>query len=214
MGSPWPCDFGPDLSRGFRALKTWFTLKVYGTAQLGAVMSQTCTLAQYLKRIVEETPQLELAAPVPLNIVCFRYRCGEADTVNAEIVADLQESGIAVPSTTTIDGRLAIRAAIVNHRTQSRDIDARLAAVLHFGEKRAKPAAAPERGFAPLGTPGGSLHERNRKEPSAHLRPPGMAAQGKVGAPSSERRRSRLRAYCGVGPSVTCRRSFGRSHLA
>ena len=34
-GAPWPCDFGPDLSRGFRALKTWFTLKVYGTDALG-----------------------------------------------------------------------------------------------------------------------------------------------------------------------------------
>ena len=147
-GWQWPCDFGPDLSRGFRALKTWFTLKVYGTAQLGAVMSQTCTLAQYLKRIVEETPQLELAAPVPLNIVCFRYRCGEADTVNAEIVADIQESGIAAPSTTLIDGRLAIRAAIVNHRTQSRDIDALLAAVLLFGEKRAKAGVAPHTRFS------------------------------------------------------------------
>ena len=56
-GSPWPCDFGPDLSRGFRALKTWFTLKVYGTAQLGAVISRTCELAQYLKRSVEQTPK-------------------------------------------------------------------------------------------------------------------------------------------------------------
>ena len=136
-GSPWPCDFGPDLSRGFRALKTWFTLKVYGTTQLGAVISRTCALAQYLKRRVDQTPELELAAPVQLNIVCFRYRCDNSDEVNAKIVADIQESGIAVPSTTTIDGRLAIRAAIVNHRTQSRDLDALVAAVLGFGEKRA-----------------------------------------------------------------------------
>jgi len=48
-GSPWPCDFGPDLSRGFRALKTWFTLKVYGTDALGAVISRTCALANYLE---------------------------------------------------------------------------------------------------------------------------------------------------------------------
>ena len=132
-GSTWPCDLGPDLSRGFRALKTWFTLKVYGTAQLGAVMSRTCRLAQYLKRRVEQTPELELAAPVQLNIVCFRYRAEASDVVNAGIVADLQESGIAVPSTTTIEGRLAIRAAIVNHRTQRRDLDALVAAVLQLG---------------------------------------------------------------------------------
>ena len=47
--SPWPCDFGPDLSRGFRALKTWATLKVYGTNAIGAVISHTCELARYLE---------------------------------------------------------------------------------------------------------------------------------------------------------------------
>ncbi len=132
-GSPWPCDLGPDLSRGFRALKTWFTLKVYGTEQLGAVMSRTCALAQYLKRLVEQIQDLELAAPVQLNIVCFRYRCINSDAVNSKIVADLQESGIAVPSTTMIDGRLAIRAAIFNHRTQICDLDALVASVVKFG---------------------------------------------------------------------------------
>jgi glutamate/tyrosine decarboxylase-like PLP-dependent enzyme len=135
-GSPWPCDFGPDLSRGFRALKTWFTLKVYGTAQLGAVMSRTCELAQYLRRRVEQTPELELAAPVQLNIVCFRYRCEDSDAVNAEIVSDLQESGAAVPSTTTLEGHLAIRAAIVNHRTQRCDLDALITAVVRLGNRK------------------------------------------------------------------------------
>ena len=48
-GKSWPCDFGPDLSRGFRALKTWFTLKVYGTDALGAMISRTCELARYLE---------------------------------------------------------------------------------------------------------------------------------------------------------------------
>ncbi|MBV8728755.1 MAG: cytochrome D ubiquinol oxidase subunit I, partial [Acidobacteriia bacterium] len=134
-GSPWPCDFGPDLSRGFRALKTWFTLKVYGTAQLGEVIRHTCELAQYLKGRVEETEELELAAPVRLNIVCFRYRSEDSDRVNASIVIDLQESGIAVPSTTTIDGRLAIRAAIVNHRTQPCDLDALIDATVRLGNK-------------------------------------------------------------------------------
>lgn len=138
-GAPWPCDFGPDLSRGFRALKTWFTLKVYGTAQLGAVISRTCALAQYLRRRIEQTPRLELAAPVQLNIVCFRYRGSDSDTVNARIVADLQESGIAVPSTTMIDGRLAIRAAIVNHRTQPCDLDALIAGAVEFGQKNGMP---------------------------------------------------------------------------
>jgi len=133
-GSPWPCDFGPDLSRGFRALKTWFTIKVYGSEKLGRVISNTCALAQYLKQRIEATPMLELLAPVSLNIVCFRYRCEDADRVNADIVVALQESGITAPSTTTIDGHLAIRAAIVNHRTNKGDIDAMISATIKFGE--------------------------------------------------------------------------------
>ncbi len=132
-GSPWPCDYGPDLSRGFRALKTWFTLKVYGARQIGAVISHTCALARYLQDRILETPALELLAPVSLNIVCFRYRCERPDPVNARIVTSLHESGIAVPSTTIIHGALAIRTAIVNHRTQKGDIDALLKAVLAFG---------------------------------------------------------------------------------
>ncbi len=140
-GSPWPCDFGPDLSRGFRALKTWFTLKVYGTDALGAAISRTCALARYLESRIEETPELELLAPVALNIVCFRYRAGDdAHRVNARIVADLQEAGEVAPSTTVIDGRLAIRAAIVNHRTSRAEIDMLVERVVAAG--RAMQAAA------------------------------------------------------------------------
>ncbi len=87
-----------------------------------------------MARRIEATPELELLAPVPLNIVCFRYRCEAADHVNAAIVASLQESGVAAPSTTTINGRLAIRAAIVNHRTTADDIDALLRATVTLGD--------------------------------------------------------------------------------
>lgn len=136
-GSPWPCDFGPDLSRGFRALKTWFTFSVYGADHIGRTISFTCQLARELAQQVEADPALELMAPVKLNIVCFRYRCAQANDVNREIVADLQIAGIAAPSTTTIDGQLAIRAAIVNHRTTREDIAALLDAVREAGAKRA-----------------------------------------------------------------------------
>jgi glutamate/tyrosine decarboxylase-like PLP-dependent enzyme len=136
-GSSWPCDLGPDLSRGFRALKTWFTLKTYGADKLGAIITRCCALAGYLEARVQAEPRLELLAPVNLNIVCFRYRALDADRINGEIVVDVQESGIAVPSTTVLDGRLAIRAAIVNHRTDTCDIDTLIAAVLEFGVRRA-----------------------------------------------------------------------------
>jgi len=143
-GAPWACDLGPDLSRGFRALKTWFTLKVYGSEQLGAVISNCCALARHMAKRVEDAPQLELAAPVSLNIVCFRYRCADADRVNADIVVALQESGIAAPSTTVIDGRLAIRAAIVNHRTTVTDVNALIEAVLRLGAKQVEKIPAEE----------------------------------------------------------------------
>jgi glutamate/tyrosine decarboxylase-like PLP-dependent enzyme len=131
--SPWACDLGLDLSRGFRALKTWFTLSVYGNEKLGQVVAHTCELAQYLKREIEASPELELLAPVALNIVCFRYRCDDANHVNTELVIRLQESGIVAPSSTTLNGQVAIRAAIVNHRTTKNDIDILLSAILKFG---------------------------------------------------------------------------------
>ncbi|MFO1109844.1 MAG: aspartate aminotransferase family protein [Bradyrhizobium sp.] len=139
-GAHWPCDLGPDLSRGFRALKTWFTLKAYGTEKLGAVIGRTCALASYLEARILAEPRLELLAPVQLNIVCFRYRAADPDRVNREIVIDIQESGIAAPSTTLLDGQLAIRAAIVNHRTDICDLDAVVAAVLTFGTARTQPS--------------------------------------------------------------------------
>ena len=137
-GSSWPCDLGPDLSRGFRALKTWFTLKTYGTEKLGAVIARTCALAQYLEARIQAEPRLELMSPVQLNNVCFRYRATESCKVNRDIVADIHESGIAAPSTTVLDGQLAIRAAIVNHRTDVGDIDALIASVLEFGTQRTR----------------------------------------------------------------------------
>jgi glutamate/tyrosine decarboxylase-like PLP-dependent enzyme len=147
-GSHWPCDLGPDLSRGFRALKTWFTLKTYGTDKLGAVIARCCALARYLETRIAAEPRLELLAPVNLNIVCFRYRADDANRVNGEIVVNVQESGIAAPSTTILNGELAIRAAIVNHRTDICDIDRLVAAVLEFGARRSAEAQSSEIGRA------------------------------------------------------------------
>ena len=132
-GSPWPCDFGPDLSRSFKALKVWFTMQVYGMDRLARMMERTCELAAYLARCIEECEELELLAPVSLNIVCFRYRCNDADRVNTELVVALQESGIAAPSSTTINGKFAIRAAIFNHRTTQLEIDDLFKATLRLG---------------------------------------------------------------------------------
>ncbi len=142
-GAPWPCDFGPDLSRGFRALKVWLAFKTYGADAIGATILNTCRLGAYLAARVDAEPELERLAPAPLNIVCFRYRAsGDQDALNNRIVVALQESGVAVPSTTKLDGRLAIRAAIVNHRTKARDIDLLVAEVLRLGRALSQGHAA------------------------------------------------------------------------
>jgi glutamate/tyrosine decarboxylase-like PLP-dependent enzyme len=142
-GGIWPCDLGPDLSRGFRALKVWLTLSVYGADAIGAAVQQTCDLAQRLAARIDAEAELERLAPVALNIVCFRYRAAEPglDALNAAIAADLQEDGVAAPSTTVLDGRLAIRAAIVNHRTGAGDVDRLVEAVLERGRERSALAA-------------------------------------------------------------------------
>jgi aromatic-L-amino-acid decarboxylase len=134
-GSPWPCDFGPDLSRGFRALKTWFTFKVYGAEHLGRMMEHSCELARYMQRRIEATPALEMLVPVSLNIVCFRLRCdaARADEINRQLLVAIQESGIAAPSSTQINGHFCLRAALFNHRSTTENIDALLDAALEFG---------------------------------------------------------------------------------
>lgn len=129
-GEVWPCDPGPDLSRRFRALKTWFTFRVHGAEKIGACIEHTCRLAKHLEqRLIAHSSLFEIAAPVALNIVCFGLRGSADGELNQAIVNDLQERGIAAPSTTVIDGRTVIRAAIVNHRTTEDDIETLLMAL-------------------------------------------------------------------------------------
>ena len=78
-----------------------------------------CELARRLAERIEREEASSSSVPVTLNIVCFRFNAADEadlDELNREIVADLQESGVAVPSTTRLDGKLAIRAALINHR--------------------------------------------------------------------------------------------------
>jgi aromatic-L-amino-acid decarboxylase len=122
-GEIWPCDLGPDLSRGFRALKTWFTFQVHGADKIGRAIEATCEHACHLAERLAPSDIFELRAPVSLNIVCFALKAGWPDQANEAIVIDLQERGLAAPSTTSLSGRPVIRAAIVNHRTTRADID-------------------------------------------------------------------------------------------
>jgi aromatic-L-amino-acid decarboxylase len=141
----WFSDYGVQLSRGFRALKAWMHIREHGTDKLGRLVDQNVAQARHLAGLVERSPELELMAPVALNIVCFRYRAAdradaEQDALNQELLVRLQESGVAAPSYTRIGGRYALRAAITNHRSRREDFDAMVAEVLRIGrELAAKP---------------------------------------------------------------------------
>lgn len=140
-GGEWPCDFGPELSRSFRALKIWFAIKQHGVRKLGLMIERNCEQVQYLARRISSEPELELLAPATLNIVCFRFHLPGWDDaalnrLNEEIVEDVQESGVAVPSTSRIRGMLAIRINITNHRTRFEDLDILVDAVLEAARAR------------------------------------------------------------------------------
>lgn len=118
---------GPQLSRGFRALSLWMSIREHGIRRFGEVVESCVRQARYLASLVREHPELELAAPVPLCVVCFRYAAGlppeEANAVNREILMRLQEEGVAVPSSTVLDGRFVLRVANTNHRSRREDFD-------------------------------------------------------------------------------------------
>ena len=139
-GEPWFCDFGPELSRGFRALKVWATFRAFGARRLGEAIAANCALARYLARRVSAHPMLELMAPVSLAIVCLRYVAsgvadGALNAINAEIVADMQNRGVAAPSLTALGGATVIRVAIFNHRTRRADVDALVDEVVATGTR-------------------------------------------------------------------------------
>ena len=136
-------DLGIELSRGFIALKAWMAFKTYGFERVGEMIQQNVDQAAYLARIVEESPELELLAPAPLNVVCFRYVAPygmNPDAFNAALISAVQHSGDAVFTGTRFDGKFGIRAAITNHRTTFQDIDIAVAALLREGRLRARAA--------------------------------------------------------------------------
>jgi glutamate/tyrosine decarboxylase-like PLP-dependent enzyme len=126
-GEPWYCDYGIDLSRGFRALKVWAAIRAHGRSALGAAISRNCELAAQMGRWTASSDDLTLAAPVQLNVCCFSAApsdmdAASSDALNSGIAQQLQMDGDVVFSTVKVDDRTVIRAAITNHRTCSADI--------------------------------------------------------------------------------------------
>ncbi|MEE8365725.1 MAG: aminotransferase class I/II-fold pyridoxal phosphate-dependent enzyme [Gammaproteobacteria bacterium] len=137
-GPSWFSEYGPQLSRSFRALKIWMTMKEHGTRKLGRMITKNVDQAQYLGQLIEKSEHLELIAPIGLDIVCYRYNPGNMDRealneLNRELLMQLQEQGIAAPSYTTLDDVYCIRVAIANHRSRYEDFDALVKETLRIG---------------------------------------------------------------------------------
>lgn len=137
-GNFWFSDYGLQLSRNFKALKVWMSLKEHGLDRFGRMMDRNIEQAHYFGKLVENDPNMELMAPISLDIVCFRY-CAEGlddaslNTLNKEILMQLHEGGIAVPSYTTLHGRYCLRIAIANHRSKQSDFDLLAQEVVRIG---------------------------------------------------------------------------------
>ena len=137
---PWFTDYGFQLSTAFRSLKAWMSLKEHGSLKYGRLIQQNIEQARHLAELVRAAPELELVAPVPLNVVCFRYvRTGPddaaLDALNKQILVELQEQGIAVPSGTTIRDKYVLRVAHTNHRSRREDFDVLVREAIRIGDE-------------------------------------------------------------------------------
>ena len=138
---------GLELTRSFKALKVWMSLMAHGADHFAALVDQNVRQVQRLAERIEQHPELELLAPAPLNVVCFRYQPtgglddAALDDLNQEILLRLQEDGVAVPSGTRLGDRYAIRVANVNHRSRQSDFDLLLDTVVELGRKIAQRGA-------------------------------------------------------------------------
>ncbi len=133
-GEIWFSDYGFEMSDEFKTLKIWMSLKEHGIKKYGRMVEQNIQQAKYLTGLIEEEENLELLAPTSMNIVCFRYKKEGVDQeqlnkFNEEIILQLHERGIAVPSYTTLRGEYAIRVAITNHRSRTEDFNVFINAV-------------------------------------------------------------------------------------
>jgi glutamate/tyrosine decarboxylase-like PLP-dependent enzyme len=131
-------DYGIELTRRFRALKVWTGLKAHGVSGFERQIRANLRQAAYLAARVEQQPDLELAAPVSLNVICFRYVAPLVseeglNAINQAILNRLQAGGVVFVSHTTLGGRFVLRAAVTNHRSREEDLDVLVDTVVRIG---------------------------------------------------------------------------------
>ena len=139
-GRPVFSELGPEMSRRARSLAVWATLRAYGREGYTAMVERHLTLARRLGAQVESAPQLELLAPVELNVVCFRYRPdgvaeNDLDDLNTRLGEAVLTDGRVYFGTTVYGGRVAFRPAIVNWRTSEADVDLVVPTAIALGER-------------------------------------------------------------------------------
>jgi glutamate/tyrosine decarboxylase-like PLP-dependent enzyme len=132
-------NYGMELSRGFKALKVWMSLKEHGLEKYRQVIGQNIEQAFYLGRQIQQQPLLELMATVKMNVVCYRFNPGNLDDeqlniLNKELLMRMHETGVAGPSYTILNGRYVIRVAITNHRTRRKHLDEMINGAVKIGE--------------------------------------------------------------------------------
>jgi aromatic-L-amino-acid/L-tryptophan decarboxylase len=118
-------DYGVSLGRRFRALKLWMVIRAFGTEGIAARIREHVRLAQLFRSWIEADPRFEVAAPSPLSVVCFRVRSSgspEADRLNEAVMDAVNASGGAYLSHTKLRGRVTLRLAIGNIRTEERHV--------------------------------------------------------------------------------------------
>jgi aromatic-L-amino-acid/L-tryptophan decarboxylase len=138
-GHLWFSDYGIQLSRQFRALKVWMSIKEHGLDRFGRMITRNVEQAHYFGQLIKNEPLMELMAPIGLDIVCFRFNPSGLDTealnaLNKEILMQLHEQGIAVPTYTTLQGQYCLRIAIANHRSTNDDFDLLAREVVRIGK--------------------------------------------------------------------------------
>ena len=145
-------DYGPELSRRFRALKIWMMLKHHGAGTFAAAIEENLRLARRLEEKVRATRGLELLNRSDLGIVCFRYvppgpRLPEADLtrLNERVMVTVQKRGRVFVSNARVRGRFALRACLVNYRTTGADLDTLVAETIRAGDAAAGVATGPTR---------------------------------------------------------------------
>ncbi len=120
-------DYGPELSRPFRALDLWLLVKYVGAARLAQAVEQNLDCARYFGELVEASGDCELLAPVGLSIFCFRYTppgyAGDLNALNERILVKLQRAGSSYLSNAMVHGKFALRGCVLNYRTTRRDME-------------------------------------------------------------------------------------------